>query len=89
MDQCATADYRNDNILLSLDHRWHTQNLFVFGDFDSNNVGEPGPYGSNPEGSIHRHRSDQPQQEQHVDLRPALQDEITDNLRADIIAGFF
>ena len=44
------SDYRNDNIFLSLEHRWYTQNIFVFGDFDSNNVGEPGPYGSNPKG---------------------------------------
>src|SRR6185312_13584700 len=44
------SDYRNDNGLLALDHRWHTQKISIFGDFDSNDVGEPGPYGSNPAG---------------------------------------
>ena len=44
------SDYRNDNIFLSAEHRWYTQSLFVFGNFNSNNVGEPGPYGSNPKG---------------------------------------
>ncbi|MDP9169324.1 MAG: TonB-dependent receptor, partial [Acidobacteriota bacterium] len=37
------ADYRSDNIFLSAQHRWRTQNLYAFGDFDSNEVGEPGP----------------------------------------------
>ena len=44
------SDYRNDNIFLSGEHRWYTQSLFIFGNFNSNNVGEPGPYGSNPVG---------------------------------------
>ena len=44
------SDYRNDNGLLALDHRWRTQKITIFGNFDSNNVGEPGPYGSNPDG---------------------------------------
>ncbi|MEP6716089.1 MAG: TonB-dependent receptor plug domain-containing protein, partial [Terriglobia bacterium] len=43
------ADYRNDNIFLSLQHRWRTQNFYAFGNFNSNEVGEPGPYGSNPQ----------------------------------------
>ena len=66
------SDYRNDNIFLSGEHRWYTQSLFVFGNFNSNNVGEPGPYGSNPEGLIPRARPDQPQQEQHSHGRPPL-----------------
>ena len=48
--RCRIRDYRNDNIFLSGEHRWYTQSLFVFGNFNSNNVGEPGPYGSNPKG---------------------------------------
>ncbi len=44
------ADYRNDSAFLSASYRWRTQNFFAFGDFDSNDVGEPGPFGSNPLG---------------------------------------
>ncbi|HWE49668.1 MAG TPA: TonB-dependent receptor [Bryobacteraceae bacterium] len=44
------SDYRNDNGFLALEHRWYTQSVFAFGDFNSNDVGEPGPYGSNPAG---------------------------------------
>ncbi|HVW11607.1 MAG TPA: TonB-dependent receptor [Bryobacteraceae bacterium] len=44
------SDYRDDNALFALDHRWRTQKLSMFGDFTSNEVGEPGAFGSNPEG---------------------------------------
>ncbi|HVY94481.1 MAG TPA: TonB-dependent receptor, partial [Bryobacteraceae bacterium] len=44
------SDYRDDNALFALDHRWRTQKLSLFGDFTSNAAGEPGAFGSNPEG---------------------------------------
>jgi len=44
------ADYTNESAFLSSSYRWHTQHLFTFGDFDYNNVGESGPFGSNPKG---------------------------------------
>ena len=83
------ADYRNDNIFLSTSYRWRTQNYFAFGDFDSNGVGEPGPFGSNPVGlytgidTISRSKNNTSTYGLH------WQDAITDNLRADVIAGFY
>jgi outer membrane cobalamin receptor len=83
------ADYRNDSVFLSTSYRWLTQNLFAFGDFDSNDVGEPGPFGSNPKGIftgidlISRSRNNTPTFGLH------WQDGITDNLRGDVFAGFF
>jgi len=85
----ANSDYRNDNIFLSVEHRWYTQNLFVFGDFISNDVGEPGPYGSNPKGLypgldlISRSKNNTPTAGLHY------QDDFTDNVRLDIVAGYF
>jgi outer membrane receptor protein involved in Fe transport len=82
------SDYRNDNIFLSGEHRWYTQSLFVFGNFNSNNVGEPGPYGSNPEGYfpgldlISRSKNNTPAGGLHY------QDDFTSNVRLDITAGF-
>ena len=79
------SDYRNDNVFLSLDHRWRTQKLFVFGDFDSNDVGEPGPYGSNPVGLypgldlISRSKNNTSTYGLHYS------DEITEHLRVDVI----
>jgi outer membrane cobalamin receptor len=83
------ADYRNDSVFLSTSYRWFTSRLFVFGDFDSNAVGDPGPFGSDPKGLypgidlISRIKSNTPAFGLH------WQDGITDNLRADIFAGFF
>ena len=82
-------DYRNDNAFLALTERWRTQNFFAFGDFNSNNVGEPGPYGSNPVGlysgldPISRSKNNTSTYGFH------WQDGITDKLRTDVFAGFF
>jgi len=83
------ADYRNDSIFLSASYRWRTQNLFAFGDFDSNGVGEPSPFGSDPKDLytgidlISRAKNNNSTYGLH------WQGEITDNLRADIFAGFY
>ncbi|MGA2275531.1 MAG: TonB-dependent receptor [Bryobacteraceae bacterium] len=42
------SDYRNENLMLNLLRRFGSQSLNLHGDFDSNSVGEPGPYGSDP-----------------------------------------
>jgi outer membrane cobalamin receptor len=82
------SDYRNDNIFLSGEHRWYTQSLFIFGNFNTNDVGEPGPYGSNPVGLfpgldlISRSKNNTPTAGLHY------QDDFTDNLRLDVTAGF-
>src|SRR5579863_713459 len=82
------SDYRNDNIFLSGEHRWYTQSLFLFGNFTSNNVGEPGPYGSNPVGLfpgfdlISRSKNNTPTGGLHY------QDDFTGNVRLDFTAGF-
>lgn len=83
------SDYRNDNGLLALDHRWHTQKISIFGDFDSNDVGEPGPYGSNPEGLfsgidlISRSKNNTSTYGLHYS------NDLTSNLRVDLIGGIF
>ncbi len=83
------SDYRNDNLFLSGEHRWYTQNLFLFGDFTSNDVGEPGPYGSDPKDLypgldlISRSKNNTPTAGLHY------QDDFTNNVRLDILAGFF
>lgn len=82
------SDYRNDNIFLSGEHRWYTQSLFIFGNFNSNDVGEPGPFGSDPKGLypgidlISRSKNNTPTGGFHY------QDDFTSNLRLDLVAGF-
>lgn len=83
------SDYRNDNIFLSGEHRWYTQSLFLFGNFTSNDVGEPGPYGSDPRGLypgldlISRSKNNTPTAGLHY------QDDFTNNVRLDLTGGFF
>ena len=83
------SDVRNDSVFLSLEHRWFSQGLFAFGAFDSNEVGEPGPWGSDPRGYftgidlISREKNNTSTYGVHY------QDDFTDKLRLDVIAGFF
>jgi outer membrane cobalamin receptor len=44
----ANSDYHNSNLMLNLLRRFGSQSLNFHADFDSNTVGEPGPYGSDP-----------------------------------------
>jgi outer membrane receptor protein involved in Fe transport len=42
------SDYHNQDALLNVSRRFANQSFSLHGLFDSNNVGEPGPYGSDP-----------------------------------------
>jgi outer membrane cobalamin receptor len=44
----TNSDYRNENLMLNVLRRFGSQSVNFHGDFDSNSVGEPGPYGSDP-----------------------------------------
>jgi outer membrane cobalamin receptor len=83
------SDYRNDNGFLSAEHRWFTQSLFAFGNFNSNEAGEPGPYGSNPVGNfsgldlISREKNNASTYGFHY------QWDINDHFRQDVFGGFF
>jgi outer membrane cobalamin receptor len=83
------SDYRNDDVFLSAQYRWHTQRLFGFGDFNSNAVGEPGPFGSDP---LHDYPGfDLISREKNNTSTYGLhyQNELSDNLRFDLFSGFF
>jgi outer membrane cobalamin receptor len=46
----TNSSYRNEDLMLNLTRRFRRQSLTLHADFDSNSVGEPGPWGSNPLG---------------------------------------
>ncbi len=85
----VNSDYRNDNVFLALSRRWQTQHFFSFGNVDSNEVGVPGAYGSNPKGyysgldKISRSRNNTSTYGLHY------QNDLRDNLRLDVFGGFF
>lgn len=43
------GDYHNSDLLLNATRHWGRQSLSLHADFDSNTVGEPGPWGSDPD----------------------------------------
>jgi outer membrane receptor protein involved in Fe transport len=46
----VNSDYRNEGLNLNVSRYWGRQSLFLHAGFDSNEGGEPGPWGSNPLG---------------------------------------
>ena len=44
----VNSDYRNENLLVNITRRFGRHSISLHGDFDSNEDGEPGPYGSDP-----------------------------------------
>ncbi len=82
-------DYRNDNGFVALSHRWMTQSFYAFGNIDSNDVGTPGPYGSNPKhyysglDLVSRGKNNTSVFGAHY------RDDLSDKLRLELITGFF
>lgn len=42
------SDFMNENVFLNVTKKWTHQSISAFGNYDANDTGEPGPYGSNP-----------------------------------------
>ncbi|MCU1257494.1 MAG: TonB-dependent receptor, partial [Bryobacterales bacterium] len=85
----VNSDYENTNVFLSLSRKWRRQSLTVHGDYDTNNTGEPGAYGSNPAhiftglDTISRSRN------YFSDYLAHYQAEVTDRVRQEVFASFF
>ena len=80
----ANNDYRNEDVLLEVSRRFGPQSLALHGYFDANDVGEPGPWGSNPKGIftgidlVSRSKNNFGEYGGHyaVDLSPRVREEI-------------
>jgi len=83
------SDYRDQNALVAIEHRWRTQKLSLFGDFSSNETGQPGPFGSDPAGLysgidlISREKNNTSTYGAHYS------NELGSALRIDLSTGFF
>ena len=65
-------DYRNEDVLLNVTRRFGRQSLSMHGYFDSSEVGEPGPWGSDPKHVFGGIDTISRVQEQFLRLRRAL-----------------
>ncbi len=85
----ANSDWRNENVLLHLNRNWEHQGFSATGDFDSNEVGNPGPYGSDPAGlyggvdTVSRGKNNVSNYAVHY------QADLTSRVRGELFGGFF
>ena len=83
------SGYRNQDELLNLTRRMGRQTLTLHADFDSNNVGEPGPYGSDPLGDYTGYDSISRSRNYFGDYLAHYQIEAGDRVREDVFGSFF
>jgi len=83
------SDYHNQNVLLNLTRRFRRQHFSLHALFDSNNAGEPGPYGSDPNhdysgiDTISREKNNFGEYGGHYEA------DISDRVRQELFGSFF
>jgi outer membrane receptor protein involved in Fe transport len=81
--------YKNENVFLSLSKRWAKQSLSGFGNYDANKVGEPGPYGSNPDHLFTGIDTVSNSRNYFSDYGFHYMAEVTNSLRQEVFGSFF
>jgi outer membrane receptor protein involved in Fe transport len=85
----TNSDYHNEDLLLNITRHFRRQMLALHGDFDSNQVGEPGPWGSDPKDTftgidtISRSKND------FSDYLAHYQANLWDRVREELFGTFF
>ena len=83
------SDYHDKNIFLTLTRNWGLQSFAATGSFNASAVGDPGPYGSDPEhlftgiDLISRNRFDRSVYGAHYQI------DLTPRVREEVFAGVF
>lgn len=83
------SDYENRNVLLGLQRTWKRQSLSLRGNYDANDTGEPGPYGSDP--AHHYSGLDRVSRSRNYfsDYLAHYQLELKPQIREEVFASFF
>ena len=87
--EVPNADWRDDNVMLHVNRNWASQSFSAGGLFSNSEVGDPGPYGSDPAGLytgldlVSRDKVNDSEYHFHyqADLKPRL--------RAELFGSFF
>lgn len=85
----ANNAYRNENVLLNVTRRWARQSLSLHGDFDSNQVGEPGPWGSDPKDTFTGIDTVSREKNNFSDYLVHYEADFSDHVREDLTGSFF
>ena len=85
----ANGGYRNEDLLLNVTRHFRRQMLALHGDFDSNQVGEPGPWGSDPKHTFTGIDTISRSKNNFSDYLAHYQADIRDRVRVDLFGTFF
>ena len=85
----VNSDYRNEDALLNITRHWARQSLALHADFDSNDSGVPGPYGSDPLGIFPGIDTVSRDKNNFSDYGLHYQIDLSSRIRQEFIGGFF
>jgi outer membrane receptor protein involved in Fe transport len=85
----ANGGYRNEDLLLNITRRFRRQMLALHGDFDSNQAGEPGPWGSDPKDTFTGIDTVSRSKNNFSDYLAHYQADLWDRVREDLFGTFF
>ena len=85
----TNGGYRNEDLLLNITRHFRRQMLALHGDFDSNQVGEPGPWGSDPKDTFTGIDTVSSSKNNFSDYLAHYQADLWDRVREDLFGTFF
>ncbi len=85
----ANSAYRNEDLLFNLTRRFARQSITFHAGFNSNSVGEPGPWGSNPTGSFTGIDTISHSKNNFGDYLVHYQADISNRVREELFGSFF
>jgi len=85
----TNSDYHNEDLLLNVTRHFRRQILSLHGDFDSNQVGEPGPWGSDPKHTFTGIDTVSRSKNNFSDYSAHYQVDLWDRVREELFGTFF
>ena len=85
----TNGGYRNEDLLLNITRHFRRQMLALHGDFDSNQVGEPGPWGSDPKDTFTGIDTVSRSKNNFSDYLAHYQADLWDRVREELFGTFF
>jgi outer membrane receptor protein involved in Fe transport len=85
----ANGGYRNENLLLNVTRHFRRQTLSLHGDFDSNQAGEPGAWGSDPKHTFTGIDTISRSKNNFSDYLAHYQADLGEHVRQELFGTFF
>jgi outer membrane receptor protein involved in Fe transport len=85
----VNSDYRNEGLLLNVSRRFGRHQISLHADFDSNEVGEPGPWGSDPAHTFTGIDTVSREKSNFSDYFAHYQADLSPRVRQELFGSFF